>query len=87
MVKENLLKFDATPLFPERIATTVPYKLSTPEAQLYKAVTDYVREEFNRADALEKQAGTVGFALTILQRRHHAIEVSVVRDRISRSVS
>src|SRR5215472_8213618 len=71
MVKENLLKFDATPLFQERIATTVPYKLSTPEAQLYKAVTDYVREEFNRADALanEKQAGTVGFALTILQRR------------------
>jgi hypothetical protein len=89
MVKENLLKFDATPLFPERIATTVPYKLSTPEAQLYKAVTDYVREEFNRADALanEKQAGTVGFALTILQRRLHAIEVSLVRDRISRSVS
>jgi SNF2 family DNA or RNA helicase len=71
MVKENLLKFDATPLFPERIATTVPYKLSTPEAQLYKAVTDYVREEFNRAEALanDKQAGTVGFALTILQRR------------------
>ena len=25
MVKENLLKFDATPLFPERIAYTVPY--------------------------------------------------------------
>src|SRR5215813_1550195 len=71
MVKEKLLKFDATALFPERLAHTVPYKLSTPEAQLYKAVTDYVREEFNRADALasEKQAGTVGFALTILQRR------------------
>ena len=28
MVKENLLKFDGTPLFPERIAYTVPYKLS-----------------------------------------------------------
>jgi len=71
MVKEGLLKFDATPLFPERIAYTVPYKLSDPEAQLYKAVTDYVREEFNRADALanDKRAGTVGFALTILQRR------------------
>ena len=40
MVKENLLKFDATPLFPERIATTVPYKLSTPEAQLYKSWRD-----------------------------------------------
>ena len=24
MVKENLLKFDGTPLFPERIAYTVP---------------------------------------------------------------
>ena len=71
MVKENLLKFDGTPLFPERIAYTVPYKLSDAEAQLYKEVTDYVREEFNRAEALEndKRAGTVGFALTILQRR------------------
>src|SRR6059036_1045825 len=71
MVKENLLKFDATPLFPERIAYTVSYKLSNAEAQLYKAVTDYVRDEFNRAEALEndKRAGTVGFALTILQRR------------------
>jgi len=71
MVKENLYKFDATPLFPERIAYTVPYKLSDLEARLYKAVTDYVREEFNRADALQndKRAGTVGFALTILQRR------------------
>jgi len=71
MVKESLLKFDATPLFPERIAYTVSYKLSDAEAQLYKEVTDYVRQEFNRAEALQndKRAGTVGFALTILQRR------------------
>ncbi len=71
MVKERLLKFDGKPLFPERIAYTVPYQLSEAESQLYEAVTDYVREEFNRADALAnaKRAGTVGFALTILQRR------------------
>ena len=71
VVKENLLKFDGTPLFPERIAHTVPYKLSEKEAYLYKVVTDYVSEEFNRAEALEnnRRAGTVGFALTILQRR------------------
>src|SRR5664280_774698 len=71
MVKEELLTFDGTKLFPERIAYTVPYKLSDAEAMLYKEVTDYVREEFNRADALanDKRAGTVGFALTILQRR------------------
>src|SRR5688500_536277 len=71
MVKENLLKFDGRPLFPERIAYTVPYRLSDAEARLYREVTDYVREEFNRAEALQndKRAGTVGFALTILQRR------------------
>ena len=71
MVKEQLVKFDGAPLFPERIAYTVPYRLSDLEARLYKEVTDYVREEFNRADALgdEKRAGTVGFALTMLQRR------------------
>src|SRR5271166_3557426 len=71
LVKEQLLKFDGTHLFPERWAYTVSYKLSDAEASLYKSVTDYVREEFNRADALENEGrkGTVGFALTILQRR------------------
>jgi superfamily II DNA or RNA helicase len=71
MVKENLLKFDGTRLFPERLAYTVAYKLSPAEADLYKQVTDYVREEFNRADSLsgEGRKGTVGFALTTLQRR------------------
>ena len=71
MVKENLVRFDHRPLFPERIAHTVPYKLSDAEARLYRAVTEYVREEFNRAEALQndRRAGTVGFALTVLQRR------------------
>ena len=71
MVKEALLKFDGAPLFPERIAHSVPYRLSLPESRLYEAVTSYVRQEFNRADALQndKRAGAVGFALTILQRR------------------
>lgn len=70
MVKENLLTFEGKPLFPERLAHTVPYKLSDDEAKLYAAVTNYVREEFNRADQLDnKRKGTVGFALTILQRR------------------
>jgi superfamily II DNA or RNA helicase len=69
--KEQLLKFDGRPLFPERLAYTVPYQLSPLEARLYHDVTEYVREEFNRADALESEGrkGTVGFALTILQRR------------------
>jgi len=71
LVKEQLLRFDGRPLFPERFAYTVGYRLSEAEALVYERVTEYVREEFNRADALENQGrkGTVGFALTILQRR------------------
>lgn len=70
LVKEQLLKFDGTPLFPERRAYTVSYKLSNLEASLYEQVTKYVRQEFNRAENLESgRKGTVGFALTILQRR------------------
>lgn len=70
LVKEELLRFDGTPLFPERRAFTVSYTLSTREAQLYNEVTEYIRNEFNRADKLStKRKNNVGFALTILQRR------------------
>lgn len=71
MVKEQLLKFDGRPLFPERIASTMAYDLSDLEQSLYEEVTKYVKEQFNRADKLEdpSRKGTIGFALTILQRR------------------
>ncbi|HCH6462472.1 TPA: helicase-related protein [Vibrio parahaemolyticus] len=70
MVKEELLKFDGTPLFPERRAYTANYELSPMEASLYEQVTTYVREEMNRADKLDsKKKNNVGFALTMLQRR------------------
>ncbi|MGL6584719.1 helicase-related protein [Aeromonas hydrophila] len=70
MVKEELLTFDGTPLFPERRAYTANYDLSPLEASLYEQVTTYVREEMNRADKLDnRKKTTVGFALTQLQRR------------------
>ena len=70
MVKEELLTFDGTPLFPERRAYTANYDLSPLEASLYEQVTTYVRDEMNRADKLDnKKKTTVGFALTQLQRR------------------
>ena len=71
--KEKLLKFDGTPLFPERRAYTVKYELSDAEAALYVAVTEYVRTEMNRvqrfAETDNKKRLNVGFALQILQRR------------------
>lgn len=73
LTKEELLKFDGRPLFPERRAYTAKFDLSDDEAALYDAVTTYVREEMNRAERLaegdEKRRINVGFALQILQRR------------------
>jgi len=71
MVKEDLLKFDGTRLFPERRAYTANYKLSDLEAALYAAVTEYVKTEFAKADQLAdgSRKGRVGFALAGLQRR------------------
>ena len=70
MVKEELVKFDGTPLFPERRAYTVNYKLSDIEVALYEAVTQYVKTEMGKADQIGGQRkGSVGFALTSLQRR------------------
>lgn len=39
LVKEDLLKFNGKPLFPERKAYTVKYQLSDLEASLYKKAT------------------------------------------------
>lgn len=70
MVKEDLLTFDGKRLFPERKSETVAYRLSPAEQDLYELVTEYVREGMNRADRLDgKRKNTVGFALTVLQRR------------------
>lgn len=86
MVKEDLVRFDGTRLFPERRAYTVAYQLSDAEAALYSAVTEYVVEEFNRAEALENKGRkrTVGFALTILQRRLASSPEAIHRSLINR---
>ncbi len=73
LTKEELLRFDARPLFPERRARTAKYELSPGEAALYTAVTDYVRNEMDRVARFAADDGrkrvNVGFALQILQRR------------------
>jgi superfamily II DNA or RNA helicase len=94
MVKEEMLRFDGTRLFPERRAVTVLYPMSDQEDALYRAVTDYVREEMNRADELDgTRKSVIGFALTSLQRRlassPQAIYRSLARrrDRLTRRLA
>ena len=86
MVKEDLLRFDGTRLFPERRSYSMGFELSTAEKDLYYAVSNYVRQEMNRADRLtKKRKNNVGFALTMLQRRlassPYAIYMSLKRRR------
>ncbi len=74
MVKEKIVKFDGTPLFPERRAETPTYDLTPDEMGLYDAVTNYVSSEMNRVERLAnigqgKRGAVVGFAMTTLQRR------------------
>jgi len=70
LVKEDLYTFAGTKLFPERRSYTAESALSEPEK-----VTEYVREEMNRADRNAQAEGggkkrvNVGFALMTLQRR------------------
>ena len=84
MLKEELLTMDGRPLFPERRASTVSYRLTPLEQELYDAVSDYVRHEMSRADRLKRQgdgkaAHTVGFALTVLQRRLASSPEAILR--------
>jgi len=86
MVKEDLLTFEGKPLFPERIAETVPYELTEEERELYEEVTAYVREGMNRAAKLEgKRKNTVGFALTVLQRRLASSPEAILRSLVRRA--
>lgn len=86
MVKEDLLTFDGKPLFPERIAETVPYELTELEYDLYEQVTAYVRDGMNRADRVGgKRKNTVGFALTVLQRRLASSPEAIYRSLVRRS--
>lgn len=87
LVKEDLLTFEGRRLFPERIAETVPYQLTAAEYDLYDRVTSYVREGMNRADRVGgKRKNTVGFALTVLQRRLASSPEAILQSLIRRTI-
>lgn len=82
--KEELLTFEGKHLFPERRANTVAYQLSPGERDLYEHVTDYVRTQMGKADQIsasgdKKRGNTIGFALTILQRRLASSPEAILR--------
>ena len=93
-VKEKLVTFEGTPLFPKRYAHSLNFELSDPETELYEAVTSYVRNGMNRAARMseegDKRRGIIiGFALAGLQRRLASSPAAIYhslrrrRDRLS----
>ena len=67
-VKEDMKDFDGRPLFMPRHVHTPSYNMSDPERDLYRGLTEYVRNQFNRALSPDKKRN-IGFALIVLQRR------------------
>jgi len=78
LVKEQLRHLDGRPLFPERRATTLHYRLRPQEMELYEHVSTYVREGMNKVAGDERRR-TVGFALLVLQRRLASSPEAILR--------
>ena len=68
--KEEMVRFDGTPLYPQRHCDTLSYDLSQgpgSEQQLYDETTDYIRYYYNRARVLNRSAARL--AMSVFQRR------------------
>ena len=68
--KEEMVKFDATPLYPQRNCDTLSYDLTQGaggEQELYNETTDYIHGYYNRARILNRSAARL--AMSVFQRR------------------
>ncbi|MGO9274785.1 MAG: helicase-related protein [Terriglobia bacterium] len=68
--KEEMVRFDGTPLYPTRISDTFSYDLSqgeVSEQSLYDDTTNYIQTYYNRARILNRSAARL--AMSIFQRR------------------
>ena len=66
-LKENLINFDGTPIFPKRTTKTIQFDFTEVELDLYENVTKYVQEYFNKA--IYNGSQSTAFAMMLLQRR------------------
>ena len=65
--KEEMVRFDGRPLYPQRRCDTLSYGLSPAEQALYAATTRYIAEVYNRARVLNRAAARL--AMSVFQRR------------------
>jgi len=65
--KEGIYDEDGERVFPDREVNSVSVTMTHDERQFYRAVTDYVKNVYNRSDKLNEPA--VGFAMSLMQKR------------------
>ncbi len=68
--KEEMVRFDGSPLYPQRNCATLSYELSQGpqgEQELYDETTEYIRYYYNRAGVLNRSAARL--AMSVFQRR------------------
>ena len=65
--KEEMVRFDGQPLYPQRQCDTLSYTLSPAEQRLYDATTAYISETYNKARILNRSAARL--AMSVFQRR------------------
>ena len=68
--KEEMVRYDRTPIYPQRISNTFSYELTQgpiSEQTLYDETTDYIKHYYNRARFLNRSAARL--AMSVFQRR------------------
>ena len=68
--KEEMVRFDGSPLYPQRNCATLSYDLSQgreSEQELYDETTEYIQYYYNRAGVLNRAAARL--AMSVFQRR------------------
>ena len=75
--KEEMVRFDGRPLYPQRRCDTLSYGLSPSEQALYEATTRYISEIYNRARVLNRSAARL--AMSVFQRRQASSTYALMR--------
>ena len=89
--KEEMVRFDGRPLYPQRRCDTLSYALNPQEQDLYDATTRYIAETYNKARVLNRSAARL--AMSVFQRRlassTHALMRSFERrlDRLDEAIA
>lgn len=65
--KEEMVRYDGTPIYPTRKSNTFEYVLSEGERELYDETTDYLKHQYNQARLLNRSA--IRLAMSVFQRR------------------